>query len=117
MSENHPPRRHGYGRDNPARPFPDDRERIGRARQAAEALFAPKPPLAGNPSPDQSTRQPRVLNTASSPPAQREATKAAVSPEPPAVPAAHFARIRARMKYGMTVAQVAGSTFSMLRRN
>jgi len=110
MSENHPPHRPGYGRDSSARPYPDDRERMVRARQAAEALFAPTPPVTEKSSVDQPARQPRVLETAP-PPAPREAIKAAaVSPEPPmptSIPAAQVARIRSWVKYGMTLAQVA----------
>ena len=108
MSENHPPRRPGYGRDTSARPYPDDRERMAQARQAAEALFTPTPPVTEKLSVDQPARQPRVLETAP-PPARREAIKvAAVSPEPPMpIPPAYFARIRSWVKYGMTLAQVA----------
>ena len=108
MSENHLPRRPGYGRDTSARPYPDDRERMARARQAAEALFTPTPPVTEKLSVDQPARQPRVLETAP-PPARREAIKvAAVSPEPRMpLPPAHFARIRSWVKYGMTLAQVA----------
>jgi hypothetical protein len=108
MSENHPPRRPGYDRDTSARPYPDDRERMARARQAAEALFTPTPAVTEKLSVDQPARQPRVLETAP-PPARREAIKvAAVSPEPPMpIPPAHLARIRSWVKYGMTLAQVA----------
>jgi hypothetical protein len=110
MIDNHPSGRPGYGRDSSARPYPDDRERMTRARQAAEALFTPKPPTTEKTSIDQPVRQPRVLETAP-PPVQREVTEAAVSPKPPmlsaAIPAAHFARIRSWVKYGMTIAQVA----------
>jgi hypothetical protein len=44
MIENRPPRRFGSGPEGPDRPSRDDREQKARARQAAEALFAPKPP-------------------------------------------------------------------------
>ena len=110
MIENHSPRRPGYGRDSSARPYPDDRERMTRARQAAEALFAAKPPATEKPSVDRSAHPPRVLETASPPPAPGEAIEEAASPEPPmpaTIPAAHFARIRSWLKYGMTMAQVA----------
>jgi len=43
MTETHSPRRFGYGRDSSGRRPPHDREQIAQARQAAEALFAPKP--------------------------------------------------------------------------
>src|SRR5580658_1457806 len=101
MIGNQPPRRSGYGRDDSARPYPDDRERMSRARQAAEALFAAKPPVTAKP----------VLETALPAPVPREVSEAAVSPEPPMLPAAipvvHIARIRSWVKYGMTFAQVA----------
>lgn len=111
MIGNQPPRRSGYGRDDSARPYPDDRERMSRARQAAEALFAAKPPVTEKPSIHQPDRQPRVLETALPAPVPREVSEAAVSPEPPmlpaAIPAVHVARIRSWVKYGMTFAQVA----------
>jgi hypothetical protein len=109
MIGNQPPRWSGYGRDDSARPYPDDRERMSRARQAAEALFAAKPPVTEKPSIHQPDRQPRVLETALPAPVPREVSEAAVSPEPPMLPAAilamHF--IRSWVKYGMTFAQVA----------
>jgi len=43
--ENRPPRRRAYGREHAAARVPDDRERRAQARRAAEALFAPKPPV------------------------------------------------------------------------
>jgi len=94
----------------------NDRERITRARQAAEALFAPKqqiteqPVVDTLPLADQSVRKPRVLAT-SSPPVPID-----VEAEPPAagrgkarpeIPVAKLAYIRVLVKYGMTVAQVA----------
>jgi len=45
MVENHPSRRRVYGREHAAARIPDDRERRAQARRAAEALFAPKPPV------------------------------------------------------------------------
>ena len=97
----------------------DDRERITRARrQAAEALFTSKPPVSEllapeSPTPaDQSTRKPRVLGIISpAPPVGQQVVEASVSlvepPSTPAIPRSQFARIRALVKYGMTVAQVA----------
>jgi hypothetical protein len=55
-------------------------------------------------------RKPRVLTTALPAPACREATEAPVSPKQqmaPEIPVSQFARIRALVKYGMTVPQVA----------
>jgi hypothetical protein len=107
MIENHPPRRPGYGRESSGRPYPDDRERMSRARQTAEALFAAKPPVTEKPSSDdQPDRQPRLLETALPAPVPCEVIEVSISPEPP-IPAAQVARIRTWVKYGMTLAQVA----------
>ena len=51
-------RRPGYGSDGADRPFRDDREQKLRARQAAEALFAPKSPPPAIVDDRRSTRQP-----------------------------------------------------------
>jgi len=97
-------------------PGDDDRERVTRARQTAEALFAPKqqvaePTVSGSlPPADPPVRKPRVLGIASLAPTRREAVEPAVSAElpiMPKVPASQFARIRSWVKYGMTPAQVA----------
>jgi hypothetical protein len=95
----------------------DDRERITRARQAAEALFTSKLPVSKplapeSPTPaDHSGRKPRVLQIIpQAAPVRREAVEAPVSSEPPAthkIPRSEFARIRTWVKYGMKVAQVA----------
>jgi hypothetical protein len=93
----------------------DDRERISKARQAAEALFTSKPPASGpsdpdSPSADQSARKPRVLAIAPAASVRREDAETPVIPEPQATRAiaqSEFARIRTLVKYGMTVAQVA----------
>jgi hypothetical protein len=93
----------------------DDRERITRARQAAEALFTTKPPVSVPSVPntaaaDQSPRTPRVLRVTSAPPTRVEKVKASVSLEPASTPSilpAHFARICTWIRYGMTIAQVA----------
>jgi hypothetical protein len=91
-----------------------DRARITRARQAAEALFTAKPavsvPSVADTAADQSSRKPRVLRVTSPPPTGVEPLKASVSLEPtttPAIPPAHFARIRIWMRHGMTIAEVA----------
>ena len=98
-------------------PYPrgDDRARIARARQAAEALFASKPPDSGPSVPDalpadQSARKPRVLAIAPVALVRREEAETPVIPEPQATRAIarpQFARIRTLVKYGMTAAQVA----------
>jgi hypothetical protein len=95
--------------------YADDHQHITRAREAAEALFAPKrqiseqtatenPPLIGA-----STRKPRVLRVEPAP-IHHERVTAPVRPEPQTrreIPKSHFARIRTWLTYGMTVSQVA----------
>ena len=94
-------------------PRDDDRERVARARQTAEALFAPKmqvaePTVSGAlPPADPPARKPRVLGISS--PARRETDEPPAGAEPrimPKVPASQFGRIRSWVKYGMTPAQV-----------
>jgi membrane-bound lytic murein transglycosylase B len=90
---------------------------ISRARQTAEALFAPKqrakdpPPLAPAASPDQTTRKPRILSAAPAQPVRVEPLEPALQRLSPMkgkkIPAAHFGRLRTWLKYGMTISQVA----------
>lgn len=91
-------------------PRGDDRERITRARQAAEALFTSKPPITPvrqAAPPDQSARKPRVLEIIRPPmPARHDQPQRPVVP-PVEIPRTQFARIRTLAKYGMTVGQVA----------
>jgi hypothetical protein len=94
----------------------DNRERITRARETAEALFTSKPPVSG-PSVDDippagpSARKPRVLRIISpAAPVKPKEDKAPVRPDPRTqreIPRSQFARIRALVRYGMTAAQVA----------
>jgi hypothetical protein len=100
-------RRLGYGSDGAEPSFRDDREQKAWARQAAEALFAPKPPPI-----ERDARQRRILKTAPAAATLPPVETAAISPPraltPPAsIPPPHVARIRAWLKYGMTIAQVA----------
>jgi hypothetical protein len=95
-------------------PRGDDRERVTRARQAAEALFTSKPPASGpsvpdSPSADQTARKPRVLRIISpAAPVRLEKIEARVSPQTKReIPPSQFARIRALLKYGLTGSQVA----------
>ena len=96
-------------------PSGDDRERITRARRAAEALFRSKPPVSepsvsDSPPADQSARKPRVLGISPAVPVRHDELETPVGPEPPPtreILRSQFARIRALVKYGMTVAQVA----------
>jgi hypothetical protein len=107
MSESHPPRRPLFGRSHASARTPDERERWAQARQAAEALFAPKRSVAEVPS--LSGQEPRDPTT-TPPPRQHELFEAVGAPEPPrqrGIPRAHFARIRTWARYGMTIAQVA----------
>jgi hypothetical protein len=93
---------------------PHDRNRISRARQAAEALFTSKPtvspPAVQQIAPADSVRKPRVPVIVPAAPVGVEAIRPGVRPEqqmPRAIPRSQFARIHALVKYGMTVAQVA----------
>jgi hypothetical protein len=95
-------------------PRGDDRERITRARQAAEALFTAKPPVseALDLAPaDQSARKPRVLRIVSpAAPVRHEQLETPASREPQTprqISRSQFARIRTLVKYGMTASQVA----------
>jgi hypothetical protein len=97
-------------------PHDDDRERVARARQTAEALFTPKrqvaePTVSGSlPPADPPARKPRVLGISSPVAARPEAVEPPVSADQrimPEVPPSQFARIRSWVKYGMTPAQVA----------
>lgn len=95
-------------------PRGDDRERVTRARQAAEALFTATPtvrtPSVPDTAPaDQSVRRPRVLRITSPSPARHDEAENPVAPEPLAreIPRSQFGRIRTLARYGMTVAQVA----------
>jgi hypothetical protein len=91
-----------------------DRERITSARQAAEALFTPKPvePSVSDsvPSEQQPARKPRALPILSPSPVRNEEVAAPVNPEPRTtreIPRSHHARIRTWVNYGLTVSQVA----------
>ena len=86
------------------------------ARQAAEALFAPKPkrvePVIQEAAPviEEPVRTPRVLTIAAPAPVPRDEPVVPIHVPPSKeadIPTAHIARIRAWLKYGMTPAQVA----------
>ena len=108
MIGNRPPCQSGSDSEGPDRTFRDDRDQKARARQAAEALFAPKPPppTGDQPPTDQPGRQPRILKHAS--PVVRAPTDALATPAA-AIRPPHVARIRAWLKSGMTIAQVANA--------
>jgi len=104
MIGNHPPRQSGSGSEGPER----TRDQKARARQEAEALFTPKPPpptVDERPA-HQLGRQARILKHAS--PAARAPTDALATPAA-AIRPPHVARIRAWLKSGMTIAQVANA--------
>jgi hypothetical protein len=97
-------------------PHGDERERIARARQAAEAVFAPKSPLAGRAVSEEEAptgppvRKPRVLAVLPPAPVRREPVAPPVRHAPRiarGVPRSEHARIRAWVEYGMTAAEVA----------
>ncbi len=77
--------------------------------------FTAKPPVsrpsaADTPPTDQAARKPRVLGIVPTAPVRVEEVNAPVRLEqrtPRAIPRSQFARIRALVKYGMTVGQVA----------
>jgi hypothetical protein len=87
------------------------------ARQAAEALFAPKSKPQRVEPPDREAvpagervRTPRVLTITAMVPAPHDEAAVREGAQPPSehvIPSAHLARIRAWLKYGMTAAQVA----------
>ena len=102
-------------RQHQPQPRSDDRERISRARQAAEALFTSKSPVR-TPADQQtvpddpSARKPRVLRIVPPPaPARHDEPARPVMPTslPAEIPPTHVARIRSWVRYGMKVAQVA----------
>jgi hypothetical protein len=96
----------------------DDRARIVRAREEAEALFVKLERPTSEPSvpnpvtfPDPSARKPRILRALSTPSDCYEHRQVPVNSErrtTPKIPKSHVARIQAWVKYGMTAAQVAG---------
>lgn len=92
-----------------------DREQITNARQAADALFAPKPHTFKQldqdvPSADDPVRRPRVLTISPSVPSHPPELEARISPTRPVkpqIPKSQLARILAWLRYGMTTEQVA----------
>ncbi|MGC2201309.1 MAG: hypothetical protein WA633_14340 [Stellaceae bacterium] len=106
----------------------NNREKINRARQAAEDLFKPTnrapatdppnaPPNNGGSAEQPQRRQPRIFTIPSRPQAdpkpeapaapERTTRKQASKPGAGAVPPSHRGRVRALTSYGMTPAQVA----------
>ena len=91
----------------------DDRERVKRARVAAEELFSRKRPVTKdvvleNPSPvERSQRKPRILTISPAVPIRQETVERPVCLKKPEIPMSQFDRIRTWVKYGMTAPQVA----------
>jgi hypothetical protein len=109
--------RSGYADSMFGRSNPSHQEDISRARQAAEALFVPERRVA-NPAASatvfttgQTVRKPRILSAVPVPPTGVEAVEAPIKVvsqrKREKIPAAHVARIRTWVKYGMTISQVA----------
>jgi hypothetical protein len=117
MTEFHPPDRSGHAASDSDRSNRNHKEDINRARQAAEALFAPKQRITEPAAPvpvaatDQTTRKPRILSAVPEKPVPVEPVSPSlkvVSPNKRAkIPVAHFARIRTWLEYGMNITQVA----------
>jgi hypothetical protein len=95
----------------------DNRAVINRARQAAEALFEPKPRIIESPDPatgpsaGQRARKPRILSAVQVQPTRPVSVEATVDTFPlkpiARIPVSHVDRIRVWLKYGMTIPQVA----------
>jgi hypothetical protein len=103
-----------FSRKQQSHPGGDGRERIMQARQAAEALFTK--PLVDTPSVSEvgptakTAHKPRVLPMISPlVPVLPDVSETAIVLSPPAgeIPRSQFGRIRAWVKYGLTIAQVA----------
>jgi hypothetical protein len=106
MAENHPPRRLGGHSAKSGERYPSDRERIDRARQAAEALFTQKPPVAKPPLAAKPVLAvgPQAATPVRSEPVVSSGVEAPVKGE---ISASQAARIRTWVKYGMSATEVA----------
>ena len=89
----------------------EDRERLSSARRAAEALFAQKPqpltPSGAGPGHPAEAYKPRVLPALPPAPIRQEKLDAAPASAALEIPARKRAHVRALVKYGMTMQQVA----------
>jgi hypothetical protein len=103
------PTRRPLGHPRSGERYPSARERIGSARRAAEALFAPKPRSPGGEAPPSPGGE--ALGDQPGPSVAGDIGDAiGDQPGPPVageIGAAQAARIRAWIKYGMSVAEVA----------
>jgi hypothetical protein len=134
MTEFHHPDRSGQAASDLDRSDRNRQDDMNRARQAAEALFAPRrqvtEPTAPVPvaSTDQTIRKPRILSAVPAKPVPAEPVSTSLKVASPnkrekIIPRTHFARIRALVKYGMNISQVAelygvpiGEIESMLKK-
>jgi hypothetical protein len=122
MSENRHSDRLGYASDRFGPSSSSGHEDVDTARKAAEALFAPKRPIAdptldSTGSTQENARKPRILSAVREPlpviqAAHRERTKPPVVEHETRrprkrVPASHLARVRTWLNYGMTINQAA----------
>ena len=120
MSEDTHSDRAGYAGAGYRPSSPSGHEDINRARQQAEALFAPKKLIANPTIPDdtgtaqQDQRKPRILSAVREQQPQAahvEATKRPVQRKTrmprKRVPPSQLARLRTWVKYGMTIPQAA----------
>jgi hypothetical protein len=95
--------------------YGNDRPPVTSARRAAEALFAPKPPLSkppvSEPGQPAEVRKPRVLPALTPVPIRQETAGLPAAAKQPSSPdeiaAKKSARVRTLVKYGMTISQVA----------
>ena len=117
MTEFHHPDRSGQAASDLDRSKRNHQEDMNRARQAAEALFAPKRQIMEPSTPvpvastDQTIHKPRILSAVPAKPVSAEPVSTLLRVVSPSkrerIPTTHFARIRALLKYGMNISQVA----------
>jgi hypothetical protein len=117
MAENRLPNPRGYRIARSAgASYPTDRDRADKARQAAEALFAPRPKptipeaVAAPAEAGREKRSSNALSAASGPMTSGATDSAAAVTAPQAkepIPSAHVARMRTWLRYGMSLAEVA----------
>jgi hypothetical protein len=115
MADDQGPPRPTYGRAGPSNRQRENRGRATQARDAAEALFRPKPRVAEPPPPgappqNDAAPRPRALSALPLPPSPNAVAETPVEPqhEPSSpIPASDYARIRAWVANGLTLRQVA----------
>src|SRR4051794_21978824 len=115
MSEDTHSDRAGYASAEYRPSSPSGHGDVDTARHAAEALFAPKQPIANDTaSAQQHARKPRILSAVTAMQVVTQASDAEASKGPlqhktgrprERVPASQLARVRTLLKYGMTIHQ------------